>query len=246
MTCPYFQVPDNAPESCYTEDLRYLNTNNTVVSRELYSNWFLEQIAQYGIQVQYQQTGYSLELHDSVYGEHPTQMYGNESNLIMYVSFNSDSILLGNFGFASDADITCFVHISAFRDTFGLSAEPEAGDIITLTEYGNTGRPNGRGPAKFEVTRRDDEDLNQINPLIGHYVWLIRAKRYDYSYENNVSPEKRINQINDDSYATSLSSYALSSDYVKTYTQEIDALGIEIFDYDVDNPESNNAVYGDY
>lgn len=246
MTCPYFQVPDNAPDSCYTEDLRYLNIDNTIVARELQSTWFLEQIATYGIEVDYQQQGYSLALHDSIYGENTTQVYGDENSIIMYVVFNSDSIVLANWGISSDADITCFVHISAFHDTFGLSAEPTAGDIITLTEYGSTGRPGGRGPAKFEVTRRDDEDLSQINPLMGHYVWLLRAKRYDYSYENNVSPEQKINQINDDTFATSLSTYALSSDYVKTYTQDVDSLGIEIFDYDIDNPESNDNVYGEY
>lgn len=115
-----------------------------------------------------------------------------------------------------------------------------------MTEYGSTGRPNGRGGEKFEVTRRDDEDLTQINPLMGHYVWLIRAKRYDYSYENNVTPEKRINQINDDAFALSLNSFAVSANYVKTYSQEIDELGVEIFDYDLDNPESNDDVYGGY
>lgn len=242
MSC--FTEPADGSGCNFVEDLRYLNKDNNTTLLEINSNYFLEQIAQYGIEVGYQKNNYSLEHHDFVFGEDSTRKFGDPETVIMYVSFNSDSIILGQFGIASDADVTCFIHISSFKDTFGADSEPEMGDIFELTEYGKN-RPNGRGPAKFEILRRDDEDLDQINPLLGHYVWLIRGKRYDYSYENNVTPEKRINQINDSTMARSLSTIGLSADYVKTYEQTIKDLQPLIFDYD-ENPDSNDLIYGDY
>jgi hypothetical protein len=243
--CPFFPLVEDTNDCPFTDDIRYLNKENNKNLLELESRYFLEQIAQYGTETDYIFSNYSLSAQDFFYGEHTTKTFSDPVPITMFVLMNQDSIILGQFGIASDADITAFVHISAFKDSFGLSAEPNAGDLIRLTEYGK-GRPNGRGEAIFEVTRRDDEDLTQINPRLGHFLWLIRGKRYDYSHENNVDPEDRSNQVNDDSPATSLSSEALSSDYVKPYDGEVDEFGKDnIFDYD-ENIGSDDSVYGDY
>lgn len=239
-------------DSCgqFTEDVRHLDTDQTKQYREVISNQFLEQIDQWGTEVTYQQDTYRLSSHDSIYGEDTTREFGPETNLIMYVIFNSDSIILNRWGIESDADITAFIHISSFWDAYGTDAEPQMGDLIRTTEYGSTGRPNGRGEAVFEITRRDDEDLEQINPLMGHYVWLIRGKRYDYSYEDDVDPENLINQVHDgDSQSeglTGTSSLSSVKDNLdKTYDQDPDTLSDDIFNYD-ESSQSNDDVYGDY
>lgn len=244
-SCPFFiDITDS--ESCgFIDDIRYLNKNNNENILNLESNYFLEQINQYGTEVDYIFSNYNLSQHDSLYGEDTTKIFSDPQKVVMYVVMNNDSIVLGNFGIASDADITAFIHISSFYNSFGLSSEPNAGDLIRLTEYGDD-RPNGRGEAIFEITRRDDEDLTQINPRLGHFVWLVRGKRYDYSHESNVEPEHRINQVNDDLSEISLSSAEFSSYYEKPYEGDVDEFGKnKIFDYDK-NFESNDDVYGDY
>jgi hypothetical protein len=238
-------------DSCsFTEDLRFLDTTHTTQERELYSSYFEEQIDQFGTSVDYIQNEYTLSSHDPMYGEHTTKNFADPVPLVMYVVFNDDSIILNQYGIESQGDITAFIPISSFYTAFGVNEEPKSGDLIKLTEYGQTNRPNGRESQIFEITHRDDEDVAQTVPLMGHYIWKIWAKRYDYSYETNVDPEKVINQINDDvvqseglSGTASLSSVADNVD--KTYTSSADELASIIFDYD-DNTKSNDSVYGDY
>lgn len=238
-------------DSCgFTEDLRYLDTDRTRQERELYANYFEEQIAQYGVEIEYIENEFKVSHQNLLYGEQPDKLFDDPVTMIGYMVYNNDATILGNFGLETDGDATLFITISSFKENFGLSAEPIAGDLIRAKEYGETNRPNGRGPAMFEVTRRDEEDLTQINPLIGHYVWMIRLKRYDYSYENNVTPENVMNQINDDllqsDSLTGTSSLSSVKDRIeKTYEDNIDEVADTIFNYD-NYAGSNDSVYGDY
>ena len=248
MDCLFTPIFD---DSCgFTEDLRFLDTDHTKQERDVFSHYFEEQVEQYGIQIEYIRNEYELSSHDPMYGEHTIKNFADPRSMVMYIVFNDDSIILNQFGIESQGDITAFFTISSFFDEFGVDAEPKSGDLIKLTEYGNTGRPNGRNAQIFEITHRDDEDAMQTVPLMGHYVWKIWGKRYDYSYENNVNPEKVINQVNDDVVQSdgiggvpSLSSVADNVD--KTYDGSADELGSLIFDYDSET-KSNDDVYGDY
>jgi hypothetical protein len=113
----------------------------------------------------------------------------------MAVTLNENAITLSKFGFESDDDITAYIHISSFYDSFyTLSSvydtqynvvEPKAGDVFQLSEYGND-RPNDRQAKYFEITEKLDQDIAQMNQLGGHYVFLIKAKRLDYSFEPNI------------------------------------------------------------
>mgnify|MGYP001221206574 CR=1 FL=1 len=60
------------------------------------------------------------------------------------------------------------------------------GLVFELTEYGND-RPNNRQSKFFEITEKLDQDISQINNLQGHYVFLLKAKRLDYSFEPNIN-----------------------------------------------------------
>ena len=87
-------------------------------------------------------------------------------------------------------------------------------------------RPGGRAGKHFEITERLDQDVNQINQLLGHYVWLIKAKRHDYSFEPGLSPEAVSDQVDDDPV--------------------VDQLSKEVFDYNQSPFSINDDVYGDY
>jgi|AntRauTorckE6833_2_1112554.scaffolds.fasta_scaffold00086_5 hypothetical protein len=250
MNCNFF-IPVNE-DSCpsFMEDVRFLNTEITQNERQIQSLYFMEQISMYGVGMEYQQNLYQLSAHDPIFGEHTTKSFGDPANVIMYPVYNNDATVLNQWGLETDGDITVFIHISSFWNAFGVDSEPQMGDLIRMTEYGGTNRPNGRGAAIFEITRRDDEDLQNLNPLMGHYVWLIRGKRYDYSSENNVTPENLINQVHDDvpqseglSGVPALSN--VSDNVDKTYGPSADELGIEIFNYDTDIYTNDNK-YGDY
>ena len=60
-------------------------------------------------------------------------------------------------------------------------AEPNAGDVFQLIEYGDD-RPEGRNGKIFEITERLDESINEINQLQGHYVFKLRARRNDHTF----------------------------------------------------------------
>jgi len=75
-----------------------------------------------------------------------------------------------------------------------------------------------------------------MNPLLGHYVWLIKGKRYDYSYEQGIDKEGELQQLTDDTYHGGLSGdEELEDDAL--YFNDVDREGRNIFDY---------SVYGDY
>ena len=82
--------------------------------------------------------------------------------------------------------------------------QPKSGDVFVLTEYGK-GRPGDRSGKQFEVTEILDEDISATNPLGGHYVWIIKGKRFEYSFEPGLTDEKGDNQVMDNSFSGILS-----------------------------------------
>jgi hypothetical protein len=167
------------------DKVRYLNKNNNVNERENYSKWWKEQIEHYGTSVTYFTHGYTLTSHNFLYGEDTTSGYGKAENIIMLTDITNDALMLSKFGIVADCDMTAVVHISSVYERFGCGFEPKAGDLIQLTEYG-ADRPGGRSAPVYEITERDDEYLSMTNPLIGHYVWYIKCKRFEYSYEPGI------------------------------------------------------------
>jgi hypothetical protein len=168
-----------------------------------------------------------------LYGEDPSAGYVNPKELIVLLNLNQDSILLSKFGLVADSDMSGVIHYDMFTDIYGLSAEPRAGDVMSLVEFG-ADRLNypRRGPTSYEITEVIDEF--QGNPLAGHYVWFFKARRYDYSFEgggpgsNNAGPGPGLGNTptNDNDNANEATK--------------------DNFDYQTDNPCDNTSVYGDY
>ena len=224
---------------------QFANPANYQAEQLIYDNAFKDLINSYGIPVDYYINTFNLSAADTLYGEQPTAIFYGPITLMMYIELSENAINLSKFGFASDDELTGFLHIQTFADAvtgkeyylqtssgdmitveeyanmFTLQAidyttihqyidngqvpEPKSGDLIQLSPLG-CDRPNGRGAKIFEVTERVDQDVASINPLLGHYVYRLKAKRYEYSFEPGAPQELQNQQVFENTFSGKLSS----------------------------------------
>lgn len=218
-----------------TDKVRYLNKNNNANERENYSKWWKEQIEHYGTNVDYFSNSYSLTSHNFVYGEDPTSVFRETPDVVILTDITNDSLMLSKFGIMADCDMTAVVHISSFYEKFGCGHEPKSGDLIRLTEYG-ADRPGGRSAPIYEITERDDEYLQMTNSLIGHYVWYLKCKRYEYSYEPGVPTGPNNKQINDTGDYGRLAGGENPEELFQPYPDSVQNSAKCIYDYYADDP----------
>jgi len=232
-----------------TGGVRYLHKEFTDNERTLYNTWWQEQIFQYGTEVDYFCSGYNTDTHDSLYGEDPTSSYKDPVKMIIAFELNESAIVLNKFGLVGDDEITGYIPIDMFyRQLSGAETpnpEPKSGDVFKLTEYGSLDRIGGRDGKVFEITDRVEQDISKINPLIGHYIWLVKAKRFDYSFEPGLSPEGASEQVFDDSHNGLLPGGEQQPSPDKSYGENSETKSRRVFDYDKFS-ESNDDVYGGY
>jgi hypothetical protein len=218
------------------ECIRFTDKNNNQSERIIQSNYWREQISLYGQQVNYYVNTFSLLSADNLYGEQPTQQFAPPLPIVIAINLNENALMLSKYGLLSEDEVTAFIHISSFYATFN-GTEPKSGDVFQLTEYGSD-RPGGRNGKFFEITQRLDEDAATINPLAGHYVWLIKAKRFEWSFEPGLSGEAVNSQVFDDTRNPT------ASGAYKPYTFSIDEESKKIFDYSL--TDGYDDVYGGY
>ena len=225
----------------FNDGLRFLDKGISKNERDNYNKWWIEQIYQYGTIIDYYTNNTTLDTMDPLYGEEPTQTFQAAKKLIFAITLNENAVVLQQFGLIADDEITGLIPIESY--TLAMSSqgnpspEPKAGDVIELTEYGSD-RPGGRGAKKFEITERLDQDVSQLNPILGHYVWLVKGKRFDYSYESGISKEPQLQLPTDDTYHGGLSADTddkLEDDQL--HFNDVDRESRNIFDY---------SVYGDF
>ena len=121
--------------------------------------------------------------------------------------------------------------------------EPKSGDVFTLSEYGDD-RPEGRGGKSFEVTQRLDQESSKINPLMGHYVWMVNAKRLEYTFNPGLTAEKKSYQVTDTIFSVWLSGLTNPQTNTKVdSTNDSTTESKKIFDFTTDGDDD---VYGDY
>jgi hypothetical protein len=208
------------------ESLRFFNKQINLNERQNFNGWWKEQINIYGQEVTYYSNGTTLDASNFLYGEDPSANFGPGTPLIVLLNLNNDSILLSKFGIVADGDIAGVIHFETYTSIFGNGAEPKAGDIITLQEFGSD-RLNypKRGPTIYQLTEVIDEF--QGNPLGGHYVWFFKGKRYDYSGEPG-SP------------GAGLGNKSLDDNAIANITADSN------FNYVEENSCSDTSVYGNY
>ena len=215
--------------------IRFSDKANNQSERNLMSNYWREQINLYGQKVSYYVNTFSTLSADLLYGEQPTQQFAPPQLITIALNINDNALMLSKYGLLSEDEVTAFVHISSFYATFN-GTEPKSGDVFQLSEYGSD-RPGGRDGKFFEITERLDEDIAQINVLAGHYVWLIKAKRFEWSFEPGLSGEAVNSQVYDDTKNPT------ASGANKPYTYSADVASKQIFDY---SQTDYSDVYGGY
>lgn len=121
----------------FRESKRYLNKENTVGVRDMYSKLWNEYINMYGVMTNYYRNGYNIHTQDNfIYGEDATEPFKEPKSIVAIVEYQSDAILLSKFGIQSDADLIGVISIADFQNAFGLHKEPKPGDVIELVEAG--------------------------------------------------------------------------------------------------------------
>lgn len=229
-----------------TSTLRFTEKENNECERQLYSNYWREQLDLYGQKVKYFRNTYNLLSADNVYGEQPTSRFEDPKEVVMAIKLSENALILSKFGYMSDETCTAYMHISSFYAAYPPDTEPKAGDVFQMSEYGST-RPGERDGKMYEITERLDQENSEINPLMGHYVWLLKAKRFDYSFEPNLPQEKGSNQVYDNNqYGTSTTSIPNDKTFTtrpSSYPESADSFSSkQIFDMSVNNTE----IYGGY
>ena len=231
---------------------QFMNGDNLGAVQNVFDLSFKDLINNFGVEVNYYVKPFNLSAANLLYGEHPTAVYSAASGMQMYVELNQDALALTQFGFDPGDDFTGYLHIATFQNQMSSNeaydtlndVEPKAGDLVQIVGLG-CDRPGGRCSNIYEITERRDEDISSINPALGHYVYRIRAKRYDYSFEPNAPQECADEQVYDDSQFGTLSTN-ISADSVaddKTYDWNVDEDSQDnVYDMDV----NDNSIYGDY
>jgi hypothetical protein len=227
------------------EKVRYLNKVVNENERSLIFGYWKEQIEHYGTEVTYYTHGYSLSSHFYLYGEDPTTPFLSAGPVVMLTDITNDAIMLSKFGIMADCDMTCILHLSSFQEVFGTYREPKAGDLIEMAEYGGFGdRPGGRGAPVYEITERDDQNLQfNANQLMGHYVWVIKCKRWEYSSEPGAPSEPLNIQFNDDEEYGREAGGVNPEELVQPYPQSNDKTAECIID---ENATDRSEIYGYY
>lgn len=227
------------------QKVRYLDKTINDNERSLVSGYWKEQIEHYGAEVTYYTHGYTLSTHFYLYGEDTTAAFVSAGPMVMFTDITNDAIMLSKFGIMADCDMTCVMHISSFQETFGQYREPKAGDLIELKEYGGFGdRPGGRGAPVYEITERDDQNLQfNANALMGHYIWVMKCKRWEYSSEPGAPKEPLNVQFNDDEEYGREAGGANPEELVQPYEQSNDKAAKCIVD---ENARDISEPYGYY
>lgn len=164
-----------------------------------------------GQKIEYYVNTYSPLCADNTYGEQPTSVFWGPKLLKMIIELNESALSLSRFGFNADDEVTGYFTIRGFTSAFAndqihslLQEEiaPKSGDVFRMTEYGSD-RPGERAGNFFQITERRDQDITsgQMNPLGGHYLWRVKAKRLEYSFEPGLTGERGNDQVYDDTFS---------------------------------------------
>lgn len=210
MSCYYTGAGNGS--LCY----EIYNKDRMQPDRAVIDNAAEEFINLQGQKVTYYVNTFSPLCADNTYGEQPTSVFFTPKILKLVIELNESSLALSKFGFNAEDEITAYVSIRGYMkifenddiyDRLQQEVAPKAGDVFQMTEYGND-RPGNRGGNFFEITQRRDQDIssNNMNPLGGHYLWQLKAKRLEYSFEPGLSGERGNDQVYDDTFSGIVSS----------------------------------------
>ena len=222
--------------------------------KAVFGSSFRELINNFGVEINYYVNGFNLSAMNILYGEHPNQEYSGPFVIKSYVELE-EHVSLSQHGMISDDSITAYITIKDFEELFtnslstftinGQRVEPKSDDLIEITALG-CDRPGNRGSKIFRITEALDQSVqDNINPIMGHYIWKLTAVRYETSFETNAPMEIGNDQVYDNAFSGKSESTtfpSLTSD-PKLYEFDIDQISRDTV-YDMNNTDNN--IYGDY
>jgi len=246
-TC-YYSGAGNGTNCFELYDKTRMEPDITVIS-----NTVEEAINTLGQKIDYYVNTYNPLSADNIYGEQPTSIFYGPKQLKIYIELNENALALSKFGYNADDDLTGYFSISGYKTAFAATSvytdlsqdiEPKAGDVFQMTEYGND-RTGNRAGNYFRITERLDQDIASLNPLGGHYMWRIKGKRLEYSFQPGLTGEKGNDQVYDSTFSGIVSSTIGNqlSSTGKVYTENVDDASKE---YVLDQTVNNTDVYGGY
>ena len=249
MSCP---TPNCLPfAGIANPNCKIFDISNFQGEQIIFDSAYRELINGFGVNINYFVNTYNLSSADNLYGEQPIKRFSTPQTMKMYVEISNNAIALQKFGFVSDDEFTGYVHIDTFTTLFsalnvhvpnGQRVEPKSGDVIELTDLGYC-RPGNRGPRYYEITERVDQDIPSINPVYGSYIYRLKGKRLEYSFEPGLSSESGNNQVFDNSFSGVLSSNIQETSVPKSYPGNVDTESVtKVYNQDANNTD----VYGGY
>lgn len=238
---------NKATSSCNSFDPLNLNTDRpnavqSIVSCDQTANArsLLEGLSEqanslYGLDILYYRQDFDPKLAHPIYGDQTTEFLGPYL-VKAYVSVNSDSSLLSQFGIESTNDVDIQISYVEWEKAFGVIS-PQAGDKFEIKDL-LCNRPSGFSRAIFEVVSQGDSDLFEASRR-----WFISGQRSDFSWlpkepneeiDTQVFSDKLIGEIDQD------------GNPVVGNSQE-NVLGRDIDDVaSNDLRNGNDSVYGGY
>lgn len=159
---------------------------------------------------------FQIEKSEKLYGEHSAAGYGQPFQIIAYLQIEDSPSFITLHGFDNDETVTGWIHIKNFKkkiqeilknnkderyedytSIYNLNyisdkdvthaIEPKADDLFQLMLYG-CDREWDRGNKIYKITNVEDEIFSQnFNPVHGHYIWRITAKRFRPSLQDGIS-----------------------------------------------------------
>lgn len=104
-----------------------------------------------------------------------------------------------------------------------------------------------RCPWIFEITERAHLDFSgNNNILLGHYVWLLKGKRFDYSYQPGIEPECHMGDVNDEERTGLLPGGSQDPSPPKEYPGNANDEARKEWDYDEGYTRRPTTEYGGY
>jgi hypothetical protein len=198
-------------------------------------------VNQFGQTISYQPVKYNFNTHNFLYGEDPTSGYHYARKLKAIVDFKSYTTFLTKFGIMSDAELIIYIPIQDFEAVWGPSKGvtfPLAGDLFII-DNSSCDRPLGQTAMCWEVIDKDDK-INPTDFMGRHFYWKLTCKRFDYSYEPGVTPEKFLDQTSGDSAEFGRLSGGVNPEEMGTGSGDADSFAKSEFD------QPKNSIYGDY
>ena len=231
----------------------FADPSNFQAERAIFKSGFEELIQNYGVELNYYVNGFNLSAMNVLYGEHSTQEYAGPFVIKAYLELE-ETVSLSRWGMESDDELTAYIGIQTFADTLtplastfyignGQRIEPKSDDLMEISALG-CDRPGDRGAKIFRITEVLDQSVSSgINPMLGHYLYKITAKRYEHDGSTNAPSEDGNDQVYDNNISGKLSSVLFPSLTAedKIYPFDIDTISKNTI---YDQSKNDNSLYG--